>query len=1200
MNSWRWMVTVLAFNWPAMLSAQFAFYDSLNGLYWSQIEPPSGEQFKDSQLVREGLGYLIGSSDNLYEYDDSRPQPWRRIPLLEQYTLMKYFALAPDNIWAVFDVPEIFKQALYHWDGETWSPAFSRNVYNIRDLYFVSAEEGWLACSYGEVWHYYHGQWQKEKIPTFIHVNHLAPALDGSLYAACEAPGQAALLKRSQGEWQMVSSEFATDFATMAMTPSQRFLLGNHNFISGRARFGSLEVWLTQMKSIQFLPEFGYGVDPTTIYVFQDTAFTPIAQAPVELSEVRLLSKTFSWILGSEGMILMPHPRPVSPFTSPASEQTFSVEVAPVSRVYGLAILPNQQSESLRVYGIATAGRNVVYDFFADRKNVEKRFFDFAPKLNLAGSIAYPDRFSESGHTFANYDQGITTGDLNGDGREDMIVTSMYGYPAVYFNSGHDYYFDATVYSGLKNWGDVRQRPMLANLFDADHDGDLDLFIACQYRSNAFFVNNGRGRFTEVTREANVVTEGGGIGVYVADFDNDGWEDIFITRVNRGNLLYRNLGPHPATGLPRFRNVSDESGDACKPDLKQSQGAALADYDNDGDIDIFVCNLLENNVLLQNDGNGHFLEVTRAAGLGDNDQSMGAVFFDFDLDGHLDLFVSNIGANRLYKNDGNGGFVDCSKYLGNFKGAANLMEGSKRFGGYSTSALAADIDDDGDLDVLVGNYDTELFAYVNNIRRRAATIQITPQGILGNRSAVGAKVFLYESDTLQAANALVGSRLIESASGYGCSPKKVAHFVVDSLKTYHAKIVFPSGIIRQLPGLRGGERRTVAEVDGLAASIIKTKRTLADLFLGYRSRERYLVLLLGALLFGGLLLFGKTFWGIAVHDRPRLAAVYGVSFWTCLMVWFARSETVFVLRPLLVGAGLTVLAMITLRVKRLARARPASLEMLQVRLRAFDHGSLIHQLMNRLGFYAENVQAGAEMSPAMRENLMQVIRNTAAILKQETDAILIYQYANNFAIDLAYELEKNFNLFKKRLNQLRRSLTHSEILEKTTLSDIVRLQEQIRKTIAALKQRLSAEYYTDAAAVIKNLMQQRGHPGLQLQAATALPRARIAEADFIYVLDELFNNALRHSDGRPPEIICNIKHAYDELHIDVRDNGAGISENLWEEIFKPGFTTKKDGKGGFGLYHIRQRVEKAGGKIFVAESKPGEGATMRVCLKTEI
>ncbi len=92
-------------------------------------------------------------------------------------------------------------------------------------------------------------------------------------------------------------------------------------------------------------------------------------------------------------------------------------------------------------------------------------------------------------------------------------------------------------------------------------------------------------------------------------------------------------------------------------------------------------------------------------------------------------------------------------------------------------------------------------------------------------------------------------------------------------------------------------------------------------------------------------------------------------------------------------------------------------------------------------------------------------------------------------------------------------------------------------------------------------------------------------------------NALRHVDGHPAQIDITLLRALDELHLEVRDNGQGIPENLWEEIFRPGFTTRVSGEGGFGLYHARQRIEKYGGKVFVAASKMRKGTTMRICLK---
>lgn len=1200
-----WLLTSLLLRLPTAGFSQFAFYDSVHGLYWSQVAPPNGASLSNSQLVREGLGYLMDGAGNLHEYDASRPQPWRRLPQPGQYKIAAYFALEADDIWAAVEVPEVFKNVLYHWDGQFWTLAFSQNAYNITSVYFSSPQEGWLACGYGEVWHYLRGRWQREKFPAFTHVRNLEPAPDSSLYAVCRAPHQGALLRRWQGEWQLVASNLLMNSFTMSFTPSNRLIVAGTRLAPQRLTIGKLPVWSYPLCNVEFFSDgTGYGVDPSTIYAFEDTACTAIATSPVQLYEVRLFSKTFSWILGQESLVLMPkqHRPPALPL--PRQPLPWSLLEVPVTHVYGLAVLQDRPTAPWRVHATVTYGSNVVLDpasFFPPltKPRPGDRFPNQAPRLNLTGPENYTTRDSISGAVLPNFDQGVTTGDLNGDGRSDLIVTSMYGHPFVYFKSNREFYYDVTAFSGLKKWGSVRQRPMLATLFDAENDGDLDLFIACQYASNAFFVNDGRGRFTEVTQAVGLATTGGGVGGYAADFDGDGWQDLYVTCVSRTNLFYRNRGPD-GSGLPRFQDVSATSGEACRQDLKESQGAAVADYDNDGDLDLFVCNRMSTSLLLRNEGNGTFKDVTAAAGLAHQDQSMGALFFDADLDGHLDLLVTNIGRNRFYKSRGDGSFVELSSQFADWDGARNLMEASKRLGGNSTGQLAVDLDDDSDLDVLIANYDIGMLALRNGIDRRRAGIAISLEGILSNRSAVGSRVFLYEADSTGSPERFVGQRLVEASSGFGCSPAKVAHFGVDSTKTYFARVYFPSGIMRELRGLRGGERRVVLELAGLGASVIKARRTLADLFLGFRSRERYLVLLLGVLVLFLLVKFGRKYWGVAGYDVPRLAWTFGLSYWSSLILWLAESQLVFIVRPLVIGTGLTLAAMFAIRLQRMHRARAASLEMLQVRLHAFDHGSVIHQLMNRLAFYLENLHSESTLTPAVREKLQQIARNTHSILKQEIEAILTYQYANNFAADLALGLERKWNQFRKLLHGLQRALQMDERPQPKVLAALQLGQEQLRAGIAELKQHLSAAYYADVPHVIAEVIQQRESGGLTLRPHPSIPRARIAAADLAYVLDELVSNSLRHLDGHPPQITFELHHAYDEVHLEVHDNGAGIPRELWEEIFKPGFTTKAQGRGGFGLYHIRKRVEKVGGKIFVAESQPGGGTTMRICLKAEI
>jgi signal transduction histidine kinase len=201
---------------------------------------------------------------------------------------------------------------------------------------------------------------------------------------------------------------------------------------------------------------------------------------------------------------------------------------------------------------------------------------------------------------------------------------------------------------------------------------------------------------------------------------------------------------------------------------------------------------------------------------------------------------------------------------------------------------------------------------------------------------------------------------------------------------------------------------------------------------------------------------------------------------------------------------------------------------------------------------------------------------------------------------LASHLEITWRMYKKALTRLRQILESGEKLARAHFAEIVTAQRRINAIIAEIKKRLRAQAYVDANAVIAEFIQQRDHVEIHFTAMPNLPRAYVATADLVHMLDELVSNASSQIREHPAQIDISLRHKFDELHIDVRDNGNGMPEHLWEKIFQLGFTTRPDGKGGFGLYHARQRLEKYGGKIFVAASEMGKGTTMRICLQAEI
>ena len=283
---------------------------------------------------------------------------------------------------------------------------------------------------------------------------------------------------------------------------------------------------------------------------------------------------------------------------------------------------------------------------------------------------------------------------------------------------------------------------------DCDNDGKLDIVTVNgsnvdRYRRGGdpmvtLYHQDDDGKFTNITEAAGLSRKGWGMGVAVADFDNDGWQDLYVTGFD-GNVLYRNLGNC------KFEDVTEKAGVRAGG---FSVGAAWGDYDRDGYVDLFVaryvqidinnlptigadrqpCSIMtvkvqcgpkglpgETNLLFHNRGNGTFEEVSKKAGVSDPGGAYGMqpIWVDYNNDGWPDLFVANdVGANFLYRNKGDGTFEDVSLISG-----AALDEAGKERG--SMGVDAADFDHDGQLDLFV------------------TTFALQPDALYRNRGAAG-------------------------------------------------------------------------------------------------------------------------------------------------------------------------------------------------------------------------------------------------------------------------------------------------------------------------------------------------------------------------------------------------------------------------------------------------------------------------------
>jgi hypothetical protein len=393
----------------------------------------------------------------------------------------------------------------------------------------------------------------------------------------------------------------------------------------------------------------------------------------------------------------------------------------------------------------------------------------FRNELIPAGELRFTDVTEQTGLGHEGYGMGVTIGDFDNDGDLDLYVTN-FGPNVLYQNNGDGTFSDVTGETGL----DDPRWSTSASFLDYDRDGDLDLFFAnyidftlannkeCFDPTGArdycapthynpapdrLFRNEGNGRFVDVSQEAGIgAAFGNGLGVTCADFNLDGWTDIYVANDGTDNQLWQNRGDGT------FENVALMAGAAYNADgsAEAGMGVTAGDFDADGDEDLFLTHLAqETNTLYQNDGAGRFHDATNQFGLGSASfvfTGFGAHWWDYDNDGWQDLFVAN-GAvsivetlrgepypfhqiNQLFRSREGKGFEDVSRLAGP---ALELSEVSR-------GAAFADIDQDGDVDVVVSNNNGPVRLFLNETRSQSSWLQVRLEGVENNREGIGARV----------------------------------------------------------------------------------------------------------------------------------------------------------------------------------------------------------------------------------------------------------------------------------------------------------------------------------------------------------------------------------------------------------------------------------------------------------------------------
>jgi enediyne biosynthesis protein E4 len=501
----------------------------------------------------------------------------------------------------------------------------------------------------------------------------------------------------------------------------------------------------------------------------------------------------------------------------------------PETMISGIALLDYDGDERLDIYVVNGA----------TMPGLDKTDPKFHNRLfRNRGDLAFEDVTDTAGVAGKGYELGVAAADYDNDGDTDLFVAGLRR-NILYRNRGDGTFEDVTAKAGLSapdpEYGTLWA--VGAAFLDYDRDGWLDLFVSnycvwdpatepicnrpeapdyCHpdgYKGlpNSLFRNNGDGSFADVSVATGIRDHvGKGMGIGLADFDDDGWLDLFLSNDNWPAFLFHNRSGK------RFEEVALAAGVAYTEIGKEisGMGADARDFDNDGRIDVFQTALDgETMPLFRNHGGLAFEDWTGPAGLvaptlANTGWSNGIV--DFNGDGWKDLFVAGGGvvhpkgdfaeraprANTVYVNLKNGRFVDASAGAGQDFASRKAVHRGAAFG---------DLDGDGRIDAVVSALEAPLEIWRNVSPAPHHWLLVRTVGSKSNRDGVGAKVRLTTPSLVQHSH-------VNSAVGYGCASDRRVHFGLgpDSF-VKELRIEWPSGVVQVLRDLAADRVVTVRE-----------------------------------------------------------------------------------------------------------------------------------------------------------------------------------------------------------------------------------------------------------------------------------------------------------------------------------------------------------------------------------------------------
>lgn len=1150
-------------------------------IVWNRIDQPDSVRFISVIGAHSAEKIFLRTKEGVFWLHDA--ESWTQLPPILRNKSTGFTAdIASNGTLYATTLDSSLRSSIWMWDGKAWRDLGLNHDVPVRG-YAISGDQSlWAYGDWGSIFRRdASNQWHQVESPSDQHILSLLVINDSDYWVGTRGEGAFHIVGETVQHYPIPRSNYL-DINAISQSSDGRIILNS------RER-GQFIIQDNRVIDYRPLPEFGNPVwelksdDGGDLFVSFEQMYhlsgnniRRIAYRDERIPDVHFLPDLTLLGIDKDGFLYRGYPK----------RGLFFHDGTNRSRVAGY---PSDHAITLLFQDMTSDGTIDLF-LLAIGPSAGPHIYE----ADYNGALLEITRESR----IVQHMKGVSavSADWNRDGTSDVIVvendTAGINFWD-YSNQGHGVFSAPT---RLPQQQKIFEVPSDIQPVDIDRDGDLDLFLTSYYGQEedrrggvSLFENNRIRGFHQRLIEWEGSTGFNRHSLF-ADFNNDGWLDLFLSTRWISDKLY--LGSK--NSFQRADSSSIPPGNM----KTNREGAVAIDVEGDGDQDICLINYRGAPDIWINDGNGHFTDETNvrlpgAATFLSANRILSASTADIDLDGDRDLLFA-------VRNGPDDNSLILLNNAGVFSPTPNQMGLDET---HPQCIQPIDIDHDGDLDLFM--VEEERNSLYLNRSDAMGYVTILPRGRKSNTDGLHAKVEIYPEAKGRrlpqplATGWIGGSSFVRDPFTL-ISPNEITFGGITQARV-DVRISFYGGVSAWYRGVPAGSRLELKEPYQLESLFYPWGgKLLVQLRRGEVQAIILSFLVASAFMFFVVVSARRTLqWN--TEWVAGLIVLNQSAFWVVSILSSSNQSLLRYIAPVgfvFIGTSLPFLFSYTLQRRRMAEKRERSHELL-THLLVFSHGEWainnLNSLRRLLPHYLNQAVASQELFNQCLDRLKTWNEMTWPNLKE------LINIGQNLSIDpLSTErLKEDVDSLHRQLQLFTKiSSGYSMSLSSGTIEESV---DGIRAGLHRLKQRIYREFSSDAVAVVQNIVTSLdeiiSHESVKLDIQSESDQlwVLISGFDLAAILDNSIRNAIKALDGRTDKTIeIKLSSMGAKSHISIVDNGSGISEAQVASIFQEGVSASKS--GGHGLAQAKEILKKYGGSIHLISSKENEGSEFRIDL----